>query len=464
MKDGFVIKKFSNALRGRVILPGEPDYEGARAVWNGMIDRRPALIVCCSGAADVRTSVNFAREHGLPLTVKAGGHNVAGNAICDDGLVIDLSAMNSVHVNPTSQTAHVGPGATWADFDREAQSFGLATTGGVDSRTGVGGLTLGGGIGYLARRFGLSIDNLLSVDVVTADGELRQADEKTNKDLFWALRGGGRFFGVVTSFVFQLHEVGPDVLTAQIFHPFSEARNVLRFYREFTAEAPNELACYAMVVHVPPVDPFPEAFRGQIALAIVVCYSGSIPEGEELLIPLQTFGVPILSAVQPMPYTSLQQSFDAGTPDGQRYHYKSQYLNQFSDEIIDVIVNEVEPLPGDYTIIGIEPMGGAISDVSVTSTAYPHRNAAYNFSVWAGWSNPEDDDEIISWARRIHREVNPYSTGGTYPNYLDRDDPLAKAYGANYERLLQLKKAWDPDNVFRPYPDKASGNYLVGRL
>ncbi len=445
------IEPLANALRGRVILPDDDAYDESRAVWNGMIDRRPALIARCQGTADVMAAVNFARENDLPLTIKAGGHNVAGRAIGDGSLVIDLSAMKGVQVDPRAQTARVEAGATWADLDREAQAFGLATTGGVDSRTGVAGLTLGGGIGYLARRFGLTIDNLLAADVVTADGELRRASEEENNDLFWALRGGGGGVGVVTSFEFQLHEVGPDVLVAQIFHPFQDAEEVLRFYRDFTAGAPRELACYAMFVHVPPVAPFPEAFHGQIALALVACYSGSIAEGETVLAPLKEFGDPLLNAVQPMPYTALQQSFDAGTPDGARYYYKSQYLNKLTNGAIETIVDHVEPLPGPFSIVGIEPLGGTISDVAEPDTAFANRGAAYNFSVWAGWGDAADDKAIIDWVRRFHEAMAPHAGSGAYANYLDRDDDqrMREAYGRNYKRLLELRKAWDPDGLFQ---------------
>lgn len=446
------VEELAIDLRGRLILTDDPDYDDVRAIWNGMIDRLPAAIARCKGAADVRAAVNFARLNGLPFSVKAGGHGVSGKAICDDGLVIDVSSMNTVQVDPATQTAKVGPGATWGDFDREAQSFGLATTGGVDSRTGVAGLTLGGGIGYLARKHGLSIDNLLAVDVVTADGELRHASKTNNPDLFWALRGGGGNVGIVTSFEFKLHEVGPEVLVGQSFHSFDDARKALRFYREFTTDAPNELACYALVVHIPPVEPFPESTHGQIAVALVACYAGPLAEAEAAIDPLKAFGNPILSFVQPMPYTTLQSSFDAGTPDGERYYYKSQTLGSLSDEAIDTIVSQVEPLPGPFTMIGIEPMGGAISRVNPAATAYPHRDAAYNFSVWAGWSDSDNDDHIIAWTRNFHQAMVPHASGGAYANYLavDDGDRLREAYGANYDRLLKIKKAWDPDRLFSP--------------
>jgi FAD/FMN-containing dehydrogenase len=444
-------ESLAREIQGQVFLPGHEGYDQARSVWNGMIDRHPAAVARCKSAADVRAAVNFAREEGLPLTVKAGGHNVAGKAVCDEGLVVDLSAMNSVRIDPEAKTARVGPGATWADFDREAQAFGLATTGGVDSRTGVAGLTLGGGIGYLARKHGLTIDNLLAADVVTADGELRPAGPGKNPDLFWALRGGGGGVGVVTSFEFQLHEVGPELLTAQLFHPWSEAREVLGFYRELTAGSPDELACYAMAVHVPPSEPFPEAYHGRIALALVACYAGPMADGEEALAPLKAFGNPILNVVAPMPYVTLQQAFDAGTPDGQRYYYKSQTLAELSDEAIETIVSQVTTLPGAFTIVGIEPMGGAINRVDPTATAYPHRDVLYNFSIWAGWSDSRDDNEIITWTREFHRAMKPHAGGGAYANYLAADDGdrLREAFGKNYERLQAVRQAWDPDGLFQ---------------
>lgn len=445
------IEEFATSLRGRVLQAGDDGYQQARSVWNGMIDRRPAVVAECSGAADVILAVRFAREQGLHATVKAGGHNVAGRAVCDQGLVIDVSPMNSVVVDPHARRARVGPGATWGDFDHEAQAFGLATTGGVDSRTGVAGLTLGGGIGYLARRFGLAIDNLVSADVVTAEGQLVRASEGENADLFWALRGGGGNTGVViTSFEFRLHQVGPRVMTAQVFHPFEAAGAALRFYRDFTESAPDELACYAMIIHLPPVPPFPEDLHGKPALALVACHSGDPAEGEKLLAPLKGFGNPILAAVQGVPYTALQQSFDAGTPDGQRYYYKSKYLEELSNEAVDTLIARVGRLPGQFSVIGIEPMAGAIARVDTSATAYPHRNAAYNLSVWAGWSDSADDEEIIAWARDFDKAMSPHATGGVYVNYLgaDDDDRLESAYGKNYERLRTVRAKFDPNGLF----------------
>lgn len=446
-----ITEPFANSLRGRLILPDDAGYDETRAVWNGRVDRRPSLIARCQGAADVMAAVNFARENDLPVTVKAGGHHVAGKAVADHSFVIDLAAMNGVRVDSQTQTARVEAGATWGDVDRETQALGLATTGGTDSRTGVAGVTLGGGFGHLARRFGLSIDNLLAADIVTADGELRRASAVENPDLFWALRGGGGGIGVVTSFEFQLHEVGPEVLVAQIFHPFRDAAAVLRFYHSFMAAAPRELSCYAIIVHVPPVSPFPEAFHGQTAVALAACYSGSIAEGKAILVPLQEFGDPLLKAVQPMPYTALQQSFDASTPAGERYYYKSQFVDDLSAAAIETIVDHAKPLPGPFTIVGIECLGGAIGDVAAKATAFAHRDAAYNFSVWAGWSNPAEDGEIMAWTRRFHRAMAPHTGSGAYVNYLDQDDEkrIKEAYGPNYRRLLEIRQAWDPDGLFQ---------------
>ncbi|MFB6253396.1 MAG: FAD-binding oxidoreductase, partial [Halobacteriaceae archaeon] len=393
------VETFHNQIHGEVLHPGDKGYDEARTVWNGMIDKYPSIIAQCTGTADVITAVNFARDNEIPLSVKGGGHNVAGKAVCDEGVMIDLSKMDNVRVDPNTQTARVGPGATWADFDHEAQMFGLATTGGLDSRTGVAGLALGGGIGYLARTYGLSTDNLIAADVVTADGELVHASEDTNPDLFWGLRGGGGNFGIVTSFKFDLHEVGPEVMSAQAYYPHEDATEVLEFYREFMADAPKEVACYALLVHVPPEPPFPEEAHGDVTIGLVACYSGSIEDGKRELEPLSQFGDPILEVSQPMPYTVLQQNFDDGAPAGERYYFRAHYLNELSDETIETIITNTDPLPGPFTIVGIEPMGGAINEVDATATAYPHRDTSYSFGIWTGWSDPEADEEMIAWTK-----------------------------------------------------------------
>ena len=440
-------------LRGEVMRPGDDGYHEARTLWNGMIDRRPAAIVRCLGVADVRQAIRFAREHGLAVTAKGGGHQVAGTALCDDGIVIDLGRMSGVHIDVARRRARVGPGATWAAFDHEAQGFGLATTGGVDSRTGVAGLTLGGGVGYLARRFGLAADNLVSADVALADGVLVTASEDENPELFWGLRGGGASLGVVTSFEFSLHEVGPQVMTAQAYHLFEDVHEVLRFYRDFATEAPEELACYALILKVPPIHPFPEAHHGRIGIGLVAVHSGDLEAGAAALGPLETFGSPILAAVQQSPYAALQQAFDAGTPDGGRYYYKSQFVDELSDGLIDAIAGSTEPLPGAYTMIGIEPLGGAIGRVDRSATAFAHRDAAFNLSAWAGWIDSAEDDRHIAWARAFHGATAPHGATGVYVNYLDRDDAdrVSSAFGENHLRLTRVKATYDPDNLFRTH-------------
>ncbi|MGB3564399.1 MAG: FAD-binding oxidoreductase, partial [Thermoanaerobaculia bacterium] len=377
-------------------------------------------------------------------------HSVAGRSVCDNGLMIDLSLMNSVSVDPEAKTARIEGGAKLGVLDAATQEFGLATTAGLVSDTGVGGLTLGGGVGYLARRFGLTVDNLVGAEVVTAAGEQIRADATENTDLFWALRGGGGNFGIVTAFEFQLHEVGPEVLVGQAFYPLGDASEVLRFYRQWMREAPDELAGYALVTNVPPVEPFPEETQGKPCIAIVSCYSGDFEHGRKVLAPLETFGDPILRFIQPMPYAALQQSFDPGVPSGQRYYWKSHFHRELSDEAIDTFVAHVTSLPGPFSSLGFEPMGGAINRVDATATAFPHRDAEFAFGIWSGWSDPTDDKAAIGWTRKLHQAMAPFSTGGVYSNYMDQDDEerVPAAFAENLERLERVKAKYDPDNLF----------------
>jgi FAD/FMN-containing dehydrogenase len=434
----------------RLIEPGDTGYDEARKVWNGMIDRRPALIVECAGAADVIAALDLARDRGLGITVRGGGHSVAGKAVADGAVLIDLSAMNSVSVDPSSRLARVGAGATWGGVDRETQAFGLAVTGGVDSRTGVGGLTLGGGVGYLARSFGLTVDHLTSADVVLADGRMIMASEEENPDLFWALRGGGGNFGIVTNFSFRLNALGPQVMTAQVFHEMDDAEVALRHYRDFQLAAPDEVSCYALFVNVPPVDVFPSDRHGRTALALVACHSGPLEQGELDLAPLSTFGDPMLAVLAPMPYATLQSSFNAGAPSGGRYYWKAQYLEVLSDEAISTLVSQVDPLPGAFSNIFIEPMGGAISRLSPTATAFPHRNAVFGMGISSGREHPEDDGRAIEWTRQLHRSMEQFSSNAVYSNYVDHDesDRVEAVYGQNLKRLQHVKMMYDPDNVF----------------
>lgn len=437
-------------LDGRLITRSDPDYDTARSVYNGMIDRHPAMVVECASAGDVIASLAFARHSSLPITVRGAGHNVAGNAVADGALVLDLSRMNSVEVDAEARLARVGPGAKGADLDGATQAAGLATTGGTDSTTGVIGLTLGGGMGFLARRFGLAADNVVGADIALADGTHVHVSETEHPDLFWALRGGGGRFGVVTEMELSLHPLGPQVAVAQAFYPFGAAAVVVRAFREFSAAAPDDVGCYALAVNVPPVDPFPANSHGTTALALAACYAGPLDEGMRTLQPLCELERPLLAGVQPMEYATLQQSFDAAFPAGKRYFWKSAYLGGLPDEAIDTFVAHADPLPGPYSAAYFETLGGALGRVDPTTTAFPHRDAPFNLGISVGWDAPANDAAGIAWARRFYEAMRPWMTGGLYANYAGADDAgrLEAAYGPNLERLRQVKERYDPDGVF----------------
>jgi FAD/FMN-containing dehydrogenase len=443
-------EELARRLDGALIRSTDDEYEAARAVWNGMIDRRPALIARCTSVDDVIASLDFARQHGLPITIRGGGHSVAGRSIADDALLTDLSSMNSVEVDPDARIARVGPGAVGADLDSATQEHGLATTGGTYSATGVIGLTLGGGMGFLARRFGMAVDNVMSADVVLADGSQVHASETEHPDLFWALRGGGGNFGIVTSMELRLHPVGPELAVAQAFYPWTEASDVLRRFREFAADAPDEVGCYALAVNVPPIADFPEGSHGATAAALVASHAGPVADGERALGPLTEFGNPLLAAVVPMPYATLQQSFDVAIPAHQRYYWKSAYLSGMPDEAIDTFVAHASPLPGPFSSAYFETMGGAIGRVDPAATAFPHRDAPFNLGINPGWADAATDEAAIAWAREFSDAMSPYSTGGLYANYAGHDDldRLRAAYGGNLERLTKVKDRYDPKKVF----------------
>lgn len=433
-----------------VIRPGDDGFDVARRIWNGRFDERPAVIVRCRNAEDVRGAVQLGRTEGLELSVRSGGHDYAGNSVREGTLVIDLSQMQGLEIDTERRVAVTQPGVRWAAFDRESQAVGLVTPGGTVSTVGVAGFTLGGGSGYLSRKLGMGADNLVAADVVTADGRLVRASEEANADLLWGLRGGSGNFGVVTSLELRLHPLGPEVLAGQIVYPYDRAREVLRGYRDFMMNAPDELQCYAFVVRVPPVDPFPESVRGRPAIFLVLCYGGPPVEGEEIARPLSELGEPLLAAVGPQPYVVAQQAFDAGMGPGNRWYSKAHYFRSLPDVAIDAFIEHAERLPGDFTVVYLGREGGAIGRVAPSATAFPHRDAAFSLHIFPGWVDPARDEEIMSWARTFHQATARWATGGVYVNLIDRDeaDAARTAYGRNRERLAELKAEWDPENVF----------------
>ena len=444
---------FMEGVRGVVLTTGDPGYDDARAIWNGLIDRRPALIVQCTGAADVVDAVNFARERGLLLSVKGGGHNVAGNAVNDGGLVIDLSQMRGVHVEPSTRTVRAQGGALWGDCDRETQLFGLAVPGGVVSTTGIAGLTLHGGVGHLRRKHGLSIDNLLSVDIVTADGRLRRASATENEDLFWAVRGAGSNFGVVTSFEFQAHPVGPMVMVGAVFYPQETARDVLPAWRDYMASAPEELSSLAFFWNVPPHEPFPPEHHGKPVLILAGVYSGSVEDGEPVVQPLRELAQPLIDLSGPWPWLGLQSGFDALFPPGELRYWKSRAFAALPEEAIDEIADWAARRPTPLTDITIWHHGGAMSRVDESATAYAGRDAPFLVTGEVSWTDPAQSDEAIGWGRDFWAAMGRHSTGGIYLNFPglgEEKEELVKAgYGANYERLTLLKAEYDPANLFR---------------
>jgi FAD/FMN-containing dehydrogenase len=444
------VEEFKSSLRGELLLAGDSGYDEARALWNAMIDRRPALIARCAGVADVIRSVNLARDHGLLVSVRGGGHNIAGKAASDGGLMIDLSPMNEVRVDPAARTARVGPGATLGDVDHETQAFGLATPLGINSTTGIAGLTLGGGFGWLSRKYGFTVDNLLAADVVTANGELVTASETDNSDLFWGIRGGGGNFGIVTSFQFQLHPIGPEVLSGLIVYRFEDAGNVLRHYRSFVAQAPDDLSCWAVLRKAPPLPFLPEEVHGTEVLIIAVLHAGDMKEGERLLRPLREYGDPIADVVMPHPYAGFQQAFDPLLTPGARNYWKSHNFSELSDGAIETILEYVGRLPTPQCEIFVAQLGGAASRIAADATAYPHRDAAFVLNVHTRWEDAAQDEECVAWAREFADATTPLATGGVYVNFISEgEERVRAAYGANYDRLVELKNRYDPTNLFR---------------
>lgn len=440
------------AVRGAVCVGGEPGYDQARTIWNAMINRRPAAIVRATGAADVIQAVNFAREHDLRLAVRGGGHNIAGNAVCEGGLMIDLTPMKSIRIDPVARTARVEPGVTLGEFDREAQAFGLATPLGINSTTGVAGLTLGGGFGWLSRKYGLTIDNLLGADVVTAAGELVHANAKENPDLFWAIRGGGGNFGIVTSFEFKLHPIGPQVLSGLIIHPLAQAKELLQAYRRIVAAAPEELTCWAVMRKAPPLPFLPPEVHGTEVLVFALCYAGDPEAGRKAIAPLQALGKPIADVVGLNPLAGWQTAFDPLLTPGVRNYWKSHDFVELSDETIQIVLDAVLRVPSPDCEVFIGHMGGAVNRVPANATAYPHRNVEFIMNVHTRWNDRSQDDECIAWARDLFNKAAPHATGGVYVNFMPEDEAgrvQTGAYGPNFERLARLKAQYDPGNLFR---------------
>jgi FAD/FMN-containing dehydrogenase len=438
-------------LRGNVCLPGEAGYDEARTIWNAMIDRHPGAVVRCKGAADIIRAVQFAREHRLLLAVRGGGHNIAGNAVCEGGLLIDLSPMRSVRVDPARRTAWVEPGVTLGEFDKEAQSFGLATPLGINSTTGVAGLTLGGGFGWLSRKFGLAADNLISADVVTAEGKLVHANATENQDLFWALRGGGGNFGVVSSFEFRLHPVGPMLLSGLIVHPFARAKELLAGYRQFASKAPDDLTVWVVVRKAPPLPFLPADVHGKEIVVFAVCYTGDEADGNRALEPLRALGKPIADVIGMQPFAAWQGAFDPLLTPGAYNYWKSHNFVELSDGLLDRLVSTVERLPTAECEIFIGHLAGATNRVAADATAYPHRGANFVMNVHTRWRERADERRSIEWARKLFAETAPYATGGVYVNFMPEDetDRVSNAYGTNYARLAALKAKYDPTNLFR---------------
>jgi len=445
-------ERLRDSVHGEVIDPEDERYDEARSIWNGAIDRRPACIVRCTGVADVVAAVRFARKRNLQVAVRGGGHGVGGHAVCDGGLVIDLSAMKGIRVDAGRRTARAEAGVLWGELDRETQLFGLATVGGIVTHTGIAGLTLGGGIGWLMRKYGATVDNLLAADLVTADGELVRASEDENADLFWGIRGGGGNFGVVTSFEYRLHPVGPIVLAGPVFYALEDAPDVLRTYREHIASAPDELTTIFELSVAPPAAFLPEEVHGTQVVMVGACWAGAPDEGAEVVHPLKQLGRPIADLLEPKPYTALQSMFDPMVPHGWHRYWKSVELPPLTDDAIDTLVEQAPPVTSARSYCIVFQLGGALARVDGHETAFGRRAAAHNVNVNAVWTEDDPEPERhIAWACDFFDALQPHAGESVYVNFLGDEggDRVRQAYGGRYARLVEVKRAWDPSNVFR---------------
>jgi len=445
------VDELSASIRGELLTRTSPGYEQARSVWNAMIDRRPALIARCTDADDVQEAVRFVRDHDLLVAVRGGGHNIAGTAVCDGGMVIDLSRMKDVRVEADARRATVGPGATLGDFDGEAQRHGLATPLGINSTTGVAGLTLGGGFGWLTRKHGMTVDNLRSAEIVTMDGAIRRASPEEHPDLFWALRGGGGNFGVVTAFEFDLHPVGPDVWSGVVVYRAEDAPAALRQWRDFAEEAEEETAVWAILRPAPPLPFLPEESHGDDVLVLAAFHAGDPAEGERATAPVRSFGVPLGEHMGPQPYVEFQKAFDPLLTPGARNYWKTHDFSHLSDATLDDAVTLAAECPSPHCEVFFGQLGGAMERVAPDATAYAGRDARYVMNVHGRWESPDEDEAGVGWTRRVYRAMEPRATGGAYVNFLteEEDDRVRWAYGVNYERLARIKAEYDPRNRLR---------------
>jgi FAD/FMN-containing dehydrogenase len=438
-------------MKGSVLHPSDDGYDEARTIWNAMIDRRPALVARCECTTDVKHAVDFGRNHGLLVSIRGGGHNIAGNAVCDDGLMIDLSRMNFVRVDADAKTAAIGPGATLGDVDGETLKYGLATPVGINSTTGIAGLTLGGGFGWLSRKYGLTVDNLTGAEVVTADGRIVHANADENPDLFWALRGGGGNFGIVTRFDFRLHEVGPDLLSGLVVYPLEQATDALKKYREIAAGLGDETAVWSVLRLAPPLPFLPEEVHGTPVVVFALCHAGDPDEGRQAIEPIRHLGTPHGEFIGVQPFAAWQQAFDPLLTPGARNYWKSHNFVELADATIDLLVKYAAAVPSPHCEIFVGQLGGQTNRVAPDATAYSHRDAEFVVNVHGRWETAAEDDAGIRWSRDFYRDAAPFATGGVYVNFLTEEetDRIGAAYGPNWDRLLEIKRRWDPDNLFR---------------
>jgi FAD/FMN-containing dehydrogenase len=451
MQTSKVKEELRETIKGSVLAPDDPGYEEARQVWNATIDRRPAVIVQCVQADDVPPVIRFARKNGLEFSIRGGGHNIAGNALCDNGVTIDFSRMKNVRVDAGKRRAYVEPGATLANFDEAVQAHGLATPVGINSTTGIAGLTLGGGFGWLTRKYGMTIDNLISIELITAEGKKLRASETENADLFWAIRGGGGNFGVVTQFEFRLFPVGPEIVAGLIVFPFNQAKQILTKYRQFVNSAPEELNVWVVLRKAPPLPFLQETVHGKEVVILPIFYSGAIAEAEKLTAPLRTFGTALGTHIGAQPYVQWQKAFDPLLTPGARNYWKSHNFTELADGALNSIIEFGGKLPSLQCEIFLGLIAGAPNRIAADAMAYGHRDARFVLNVHGRWDEAADDQKCIGWAREFFKASSPYASAGAYVNFMtaEEGDRVAAAYGSNYERLVEIKRRYDPENVFR---------------